>query len=129
MKWKTLTKDAFPDIMKKKNIVQDYTKEFRSFTTRTITYRSKKMYIIAMNLHHKPDVRFTCYAPMSDDGRYLLRMFYAYHIITIDDEGNVIKERKEFYSPDSDGYMYITVDDENLEYCKYKTVKIGSIDD
>lgn len=131
MKWKTLTRNSFPDIMKKKYIVQDDTKAFRTFDTHIIKYRSKKMYIIAIDCEHMPKTCKTVYTGTirTDDGKHLFRMFYAEHTIVINEqEGYVITERKQFCSPDSDDDTYITVDDENLEYCKYKTVKIGNID-
>lgn len=48
--WQKLNKEAFPDIVKEENIVFEDTN--KRFKTRTITYRSKEMYIIAMNISH-----------------------------------------------------------------------------
>lgn len=123
--WKTLTRESFPDIMKKENIVFEDTN--KRFNTRTITYRSKEMYIIAMNISHMIDTSCCYYGPTISK-KYAVRMFQAEHTVKIDDKtGKVISEKKEFYSADSEDYMDISIDDENLTYCKYKVVETEDI--
>lgn len=59
---------------------------------------------------------------------YAVRMFQAEHTVTIDDKtGEVKSEKKEFYSADSEDYMDISIDDENIEYCRYKVVETEDI--
>ena len=51
--WQKLTREAYPDIMKKENIV--FEDKFKTDNTRTIYYRGKEIYIIAMNINHMID--------------------------------------------------------------------------
>lgn len=129
MKWKTLTEDAFPHITEKKNIVDDCTIKFATFTAHTITYRSKAVYIIAIDREHIPTAYCNCCEPMIDD-KHFIRMFHAEHTVTIDTETKEIKqETKSFYTPDGKDDITIFIDDENIRYCKYKMVEIEDITD
>ena len=61
---------------------------------------------------------------------YAVRMFHAEHSVTFDNKtGEVISEKKEFYSADSEDGMTISIDDENLEDCRYKAVETEDITD
>lgn len=123
MKWQTLTKDVFPDIMEKENITFEWT--LGAFTV--TTYKSKRAYIIAMDNEHMPDDNCNCNVPVIDD-KYIIRMFTAEHTVYTDIEtGEIKRERKEFHSPDCGDGMTISINDKNLKYCKYKTVELESI--
>ena len=111
--WQKLTKEAFPDIMKKENIV--FEDKFKTDNTCTIYYRSKEMYIIAMNINHMIDTGCYYWGPMISSN-YAVRMFHAEHSVT-------------FYSADSEDGMTISIDDENLEDCRYKAVETEDITD
>lgn len=123
--WQKLTKEAFPDITKKENIV--FEDKFKTDNTRTIYYRSKEMYIIAMNINHMIDTGCYYWGPMISK-KYAVRMFHAEHSVTFDNKtGKVISEKKDFYSADSEDGMTISIDDENLTYCQYKVVETQDI--
>lgn len=123
--WQKLTKEAFPDIAKKENIV--FEDKFKTDNTRTIYYRSKEMYIIAMNINHMIDTGCYYWGPMISK-KYAVRMFHAEHSVTFDNKtGKVISEKKDFYSADSEDGMTISIDDENLTYCQYKVVETQDI--
>lgn len=123
--WQKLTKEAFPDITKKENIV--FEDKFKTDNTRTLYYRSKEMYIIAMNINHMIDTGCYYWGPMISSN-YAVRMFHAEHSVTFDNKtGKIINEKKEFYSADSEDGMTISIDDENLEYCRYKAVETEDI--
>lgn len=123
--WQKLTKEAFPDITKKENIV--FEDKFKTDNTRTIYYRSKEMYIIAMDINHMIDTGCYYWGPMISK-KYAVRMFHAEHSVTFDNKtGKVISEKKDFYSADSEDGMTISIDDENLEYCRYKAVETQDI--
>lgn len=125
--WQKLTKEAFPDITKKENIV--FEDKFKTDNTRTIYYRSKEMYIIAMNINHMIDTGCYYWGPMISK-KYAVRMFHAEHSVTFDNKtGKVISEKKEFYSADSEDGMTISINDKNLEYCRYKAVETEDITD
>ncbi len=123
--WQKLTREAYPDIMKKENIV--FEDKFKTDNTRTIYYRGKEIYIIAMNINHMIDTGCYYWGPMISK-KYAVRMFHAEHSVTFDNKtGKVISEKKEFYSADSEDGMTISIDDENLEYCRYKAVETEDI--
>ena len=127
--WKKMNKEDFPDIAKEENIVSDYIDESN---IHVIKYRSKEMYIIAMNItSHMVDTDCLYWGQMISDN-YAVRMFQAEHTIKIDNKyDEIISEEKKFTSAwdDSMDYMEISVDDKNLTYCQYKVVETEDIVD
>lgn len=124
--WRKLTKESFPDIVKEENIV--YTDTNERYKRHSITYVGKSVYIIAIDVNHVP-AWCNCYRTMIDDTHFIC-MFQAENTVTIDDEtGKVMTEEKSFYSEDSEDYTDISVDDENLEYCRYKVMELEAISD
>ena len=113
MAWKTLTKEAFPQINKRQYLIDEYTVD--NYTeenpnARISTYRSKAFYIIAI------------------DSEYILRLCQAEHMTWTDPKtGKLLYESKEFYCTDDSEGTIIYLDDENLEHCKYKQVRLESI--
>lgn len=125
MKWAKLTKDIFPDIMKKENIDFEFTDD--KAKRHEIRYRSKAIYIIAIDINHMPDVGYSFRDPKIDDNHFI-HMFKATHLITIDDEtGSIVEEKKTFNDIDSEDCMVIKLNDRNLEYCQYKMVEMEEL--
>ena len=117
--WKTLTPDAFP-----KTFEDIYISDMRE---NIIAYRSSNAYIIAVDREHMPETcDNVCKSAMGlDDGKYIIRIFYAEHTVWTDPEtGAITHEQKAFYSADG---MMISIDDENIEYCKYKRLETESL--
>ena len=127
MKWKTLTKDAFPDIMKKENIDFEYIDD--TAKRHYIRYRSKAIYIIAIDINHMPNRGYSFRHPKIDDNHFI-HMFKATHCVIIDDKtSRVVEEQKTFDDIDSEDCMVIALNDRNLEYCRYKKVEMEDITD
>lgn len=116
--WKTLTEDAFPKTAEEVYIT--YVDE------NTTVYRSNDAYVIAIDREHMPEKRKNTWKPTEfDEGRYIIRVFYAKHIVYTDPEtGAITHEVKAFYSTDR---MTISIDDENIKYCKYKKLETESL--
>ena len=81
MAWKTLTKEAFPQINKRQYLVDEYTVD--NYTeenpnARISTYRSKAFYIIAIDSENRPARCRNCEAQLDD--RYILRLCQAEHM-------------------------------------------------
>ena len=128
MKWQKLSKEAFPkDIMKEENI--KYTDINDRLLTRTIYYRSKKVYIIAVDINHEPESYCCAYRPMIDKTHFMHTCFADCRVTINTATGEVRSEEKEFYFEDGDGWMRIPVDDENIGYCRYKMVELEAITD
>lgn len=128
MKWKTLTKDEFPDIITKENIVYEDTFRCKTKTYHAVTYRSHDIYIIAMDISHMPDVLCSYHSPKLDD-RHFFRMFQAEHHVVMDETGRITEEKKKFIDTDSEDCLIISLHDENLRYCKYKMMELESLAD
>ena len=129
MAWKTLTKEAFPQINKRQYLVDEYTVDNyteENPTARISTYRSKAFYIIAIDSENRPARCRNCEAQLDD--RYILRLCQAEHMTWTDPKtGKLLYESKEFYCTDDSEGTIIYLDDENLEHCKYKQVRLESI--
>ena len=122
--WKTLTADAFPETAEEVYIT--YVDEDMT------VYRSKDAYVIAIDREHMPEKCKNAWKPTVPDydGKYIIRVFYAEHIVytdpgTTDPETGVFRcESKGFCSADG---MIISIEDENIEYCKYKRLETESL--
>lgn len=124
--WQKLTKEAFPkDIVKEENITCTDTNN--RLHTHTIYYTSKKVYIIAIDVNHET-AYCSCYKTMIDNNHFIC-MFQAEQRVTIDDETGKVTEEKYFIFQDNEDYTEISVDDENIEYCRYKVVELEDITD
>lgn len=129
MKWKKLTKDVFPDIMKDEYIISNTT----DGKERHIEYESKDfIYLIAIDTRHEPS-RYRGHGIMVDD-THLICGFHARHIVDINTKtGEIIDEEKKFYCNDSTwlnlSINWLALDAENLEYCRYTIVKAQDITD
>ena len=134
MKWTKLTKDAYPDIVKEENIICEDTHEtlimddgiLRNIYMHTVTFKDKAIYIIAIDENHMPD-SYECWERKMIDNTHFVNMHYAYHTIQTNAEtGEVLCEFKQFDASDT-GHMAISVDDENIGYCRYKKVEMEAI--
>lgn len=117
--WKTLTEEAFPKTSEEVYIAY--------VNGGTIAYRSNNAYIIAIDREHMPETCDNIWEPIMgmDDGRYVIRVFYAEHIVFTNPETGIIEyEEKTFYSTDG---MSIPIDHPDMKYCKYKRLETESL--
>lgn len=115
--WKKLTKDAFPKGIKKDENIACTIANPRLHTY-TIYYRSRQMYIIAIDNNHKP-AHCRYHKTMVHDNCFFC-IFQAEQRVHVNEETGEITEKKYFIFED---YIEIPVDDENLEYCRYKVLE------
>lgn len=129
MKWQKLTKDVFPDITKKEYLVSDETYTYGTREERIIIWKSKNIYIIAMNIDHMPDVEYA-WRKTKLDNKHFFRTFQAEHKIVINTKtGEITREEKQFVDRDTDDFARISINDKNLEYCRYKMMELEDITD
>lgn len=118
--WKTLTPDAFPQTAEEVYITRVH--------GGTTVYRSNDVYIIAIDREHMPETCDNVWEPVMglDDGKYIIRVFYAEHTVWTDPEtGAITNEEKAFYST-GDG-MAIVIDHPDMKYCKYRRLETESL--
>lgn len=119
---KPLTADTFP-----KNAEEVYSTYEND--KGDIVYRSNDACVIAIERDHMYKVRRSNWKPTALDydshSQYIFRVFYAeYTVHTDPDTGKSKDIEKTFYSTDG---MSISIDDENIKYCKYHRLETENL--
>lgn len=122
--WKPLTADAFPKTAKE--IHSTYVNGGTTVYKRTV-YRSNDVYIIAIDSEHMPKTCDAVWTPKMglDDGKYIIRTFYAQRTVYTDSKTGKSKDvEKAFYNQEG---MIISIDDKDMKYCKYHRLETESL--